>query len=236
MRFTSTLKKLSVLFMVFGALLMLSSCGAYQYVGYDNDGIYSSDEVVVDVNKAATNRTNDNYYANYFEEHVSEAQLLQDESEVFTDIDSYSSVTVVDNEAEIIEDYGGWGQVNDQVTINYYNTGWNNWGWGRNPWFWNYGFDYGWSTWGWNRWYGNIWYSPWAWNGGYGWGYNNWGWNNSITGIIMHTTIVDEEVFIIDLQYKMVEEIQRQEELQVITLVGQVSEVTLLLQDRLVEQ
>ena len=58
----------------------------------------------------------------------------------------------------------------------------------------------------------------------------------------MHTTIVDEEVFIIDLQYKMVEEIlyleeiQRQEELQVITLVGQVSEVTLLLQDRLVEQ
>jgi len=57
-----------------------------------------------------------------------------------------------------------------------------------------------------------------------------------ITGIIMHTTIVDEEVFIIDLQYKMVEEIQRQDELQVITLVGQVSEVTLLLQDRLVEQ
>ena len=57
-----------------------------------------------------------------------------------------------------------------------------------------------------------------------------------ITGITMHTTIVDEEVFIIDLQYKMVEEIQRQEELQVITLVGQVSEVTLLLQDRLVEQ
>ena len=55
MRFTSTLKKLSVLFMVFGALLMLSSCGAYQYVGYDNDGIYSSYEVVVDVNKAATN-------------------------------------------------------------------------------------------------------------------------------------------------------------------------------------
>ncbi len=182
MRFTSTLKKLSVLFMVFGALLMLSSCGAYQYVGYDNDGVYSSDEVVVDVNKAATNRTNDNYYANYFEEHVSEAQLLQDESEVFTDIDSYSSVTVVDNEAEIIEDYGGWGQVNDQVTINYYNTGCNNWGWGRNPWFWNYGFDYGWSTWGWNRWYGNIWYSPWAWNGGYGWGYNNWGWNNSYYG------------------------------------------------------
>lgn len=63
-----------------------------------------------------------------------------------------------------------------------------------------------------------------------------------ITGITMHTTIADEEVFIIDLQYKMVEEIlyleeiQRQEELQVITLVGQVSEVTLLLQDRLVEQ
>ncbi|ARV10638.1 hypothetical protein BTO05_13710 [Winogradskyella sp. PC-19] len=184
MRFTYTLKKLTAPFIALGGILMLSSCGAYQYVGYDNDGIYSSDEVVVDVNEAATNRTNDNYYANYFAEHVNEAQLLQDEGDVFTDIDSYSSGSVASQDVEIIEDYGGWGQVNDQVTINYYNTGWNNWGWGFNdPWLWNGGFgfgwnNFGWNNWRWNRWYGNIWYSPWAWNGGFGWGYNNWGWNN----------------------------------------------------------
>ncbi|TCK66625.1 hypothetical protein DFQ05_1895 [Winogradskyella wandonensis] len=191
MRFTSTLKKKYTPFMLLGALIMLTSCGSYQYVGYDNDGIYSSDEVVVEVEQAATNRTNSNYYANYFADQVTDAQLAQEETdEVFTDIDSYTSGNVANNEVEIIEDYGGWGQVNDRVVINYYDNGWNNWGWGWDPWLWNGGFGWGWNNWGWgwnrwNRWgglgfgWGWGWNDPWLWNGGFGWGWNNyWGWNN----------------------------------------------------------
>jgi len=95
MRFTFTFKKYSSPVIALGALFMLSSCGSYQYAGYDNDGIYSSDEVVVDVEQASTNRTNDNYYANYFGELATDAQLAQEESgEIFTDIDSYSSSTI----------------------------------------------------------------------------------------------------------------------------------------------
>lgn len=175
MRFTFTFKKFKMPVLALGVTFLLTSCGAYQYVGYDNDGIYSSDEVVVDTDEASTNRTNDNYYVNYFGEIAADAELAQEESgEIFTDIDSYSSDNPAGNEVEIIEDYGGWGQVNDQVTINYYNTGWNNWGWGWNdPWLWNGGFGWGWNAgfgWGWNNWRWNRW--------GIGFGWNNWGWSN----------------------------------------------------------
>ena len=92
MRFTSTLKKIKMLFLALGSILLLSSCGSYQYVGYDNDGIYNSNEVVVDVEEASTNRTSNNYYANYFDDVVTDAELAQEQSDdVFTDIDSYSS-------------------------------------------------------------------------------------------------------------------------------------------------
>ena len=188
MRLIRTFKIYKTPFMALGALLMLSSCGSYQYVGYDNDGIYSSDEVVVDVEEASTNRTSDNYYANYFDEIATDAQLAQEETgEIFTDIDSYSSTGASGDDVEIIGDYGGWGQVNDQVTINYYNTGWNNWGWGWNdPWLWNGGFGWGWNAgfgWGWNNWrwnrwgFGWGWNDPWLWNGGFGWGHPYYGWN-----------------------------------------------------------
>ena len=48
---TITLQKLPS-FVALGLAALLTSCGSYQYVGYDNDGIYSSDneterEVVV---------------------------------------------------------------------------------------------------------------------------------------------------------------------------------------------
>lgn len=190
MRFTSTFKNFKTSLLALGSILMLSSCGSYQYAGYDNDGIYNSDEVVVDVEEAATNRTSNNYYANYFDDVVTDAELAQEQSDdIFTDIDSYSSGNASGGEVEIIEDYGGWGQVNDQVTINFYNNGWNNWGWGWNdPWLWNGGFGWGWNNYwgyGWNRWnrwgygFGWGWNDPWLWNGGFGYGWNNWGWHNN---------------------------------------------------------
>ena len=75
MRFTATLKKLTAPFMALGAILMLFSCGAYQYVGYDNDGIYSSDRVVVEVEEAVNSRADSQVYEDYFAEQATDAQI-----------------------------------------------------------------------------------------------------------------------------------------------------------------
>lgn len=176
MRFTATQKKITSSILFMGAILMFVSCGSYQYAGYDNDGIYSSNQVVTNTREAANSRANSEYYANFFAEEAQSAQDILGESDVFTDIDSYSSGNVAVEDVEIVEgNYGGWGQVNDQVTINYYNNGWNNFGWGwNNPWLWNNWrwnrFGYGWNNFGWNYGLG------YGWNVGFGWN-NYWGWN-----------------------------------------------------------
>ncbi len=162
---------------------LLTSCGSYQYVGYDNDGIYGSDDRVVEeevvYEKATTVEVDDNsYYKNYFTEKDNlYSTIPTDDSAIFTDIDSYSSDYVEEDDEQAGR--AGWGNANDSVTINFYDNGWNNWGW--NGWGWNAGFGWGnpWG-WGWNGWYRPWGWNSWAWNGwgpGWGWGWNNWGWN-----------------------------------------------------------
>ena len=88
MRFITRHKKIDPLFMIAGAALLLVSCGTYQYVGYDNDGIYGSEgPVVVEVERAAP--YNSDYYQNYFAEESQALQEISVEGEIFTDIDSY---------------------------------------------------------------------------------------------------------------------------------------------------
>jgi len=86
------------------ASLLLISCGSYQNTGY-NDGIYSpnpsdsnySAEKTSQVSNSDVNPnvTKDgNYYKNYFAEQgekISQAQAYNQDSEIFTDVESYSS-------------------------------------------------------------------------------------------------------------------------------------------------
>lgn len=157
---------------IFLIVLIFTSCGSYQYVGTDNDGIYDSTYDNVEYVEATQETTNSNdYYQNYFKEKRLEYDAMAEESEIFTDVDSYSSdnYTEQDSIDNTYRGYSGWGQANENVTINIYDNGWNNWGW--NTWGWNAGFGWGWNSWRWNRWY-----QPWGWNVGFGWGWNNWGW------------------------------------------------------------
>ncbi|HEX9600301.1 MAG TPA: hypothetical protein VF985_02310, partial [Mariniflexile sp.] len=66
---------LAILSLVFG----LYSCGSYQYVGVDNDGIYGStprtvqyEETVVEVPQ----NSNSNYYQNYFKNKSLETEYM----------------------------------------------------------------------------------------------------------------------------------------------------------------
>lgn len=158
------------------SLIMLSSCGSYQYVGSTSDGIYSEDEpeyvVIEDV--SYQEEPNSNYYSNYFREKALEVESTEDVDPVFTDVDSYESQSNINSNQN-----AGWGDNSSQVNINVYDSGWNNWGWGYpyngwNNWGWNrpfgWNYGYGWNNWGWNSW---------GWNN---WGWNNWGWNSGFYG------------------------------------------------------
>ncbi|WP_144804966.1 hypothetical protein [Maribacter sp. MAR_2009_72] len=179
--------------------IVAASCGSYEQASYyDNDGIYSDNAPrMVEKRPAQTQNQEENTYSAYFGEKASQYDEILD-SEIFTDIDSYSSNTDTLN----IEDgqltdyystendyqgYGGWGDNATSVSINFYDNGWNNWGvagfgWASPLWGWNYGYGpyygYGWfSPWGWNRWnnwnYGGFGYR------GFGFGYAGFGfgWN-----------------------------------------------------------
>lgn len=196
MQFKSIITQKLPFFVALGLATVLTSCGSFQYAGYDNDGIYSSNEYEETPQETVvTTSTNDsNYYKNYFAQNSAEIEAIKEESDVFTDIDSYEG-DYTEQAIDSLEQrpaYGGWGQNTNTVTINYIDNGWYGY---NDPWFWNGGFGYGyygwaqpwgWNNWGWNSWgwnnywayggyYGYGYYSPWN----YGYGYNNWGWNNS---------------------------------------------------------
>lgn len=185
--------KLKISFFVALSLtFVLVSCGSYQYVGYDNDGIYNDDvsEEVVYVEDNSSN--NSNYYKNYFSEKAQEYEDIIAENEIFTDIDSYEG-SYEDIEQDSIQTneyedyrvgYAGWGQENSDVTINIYNDnfGYNYWwyrpyrfGW---SWYRPYSWSFGWSYWNYpyayNSWwaphyYGGYYYNPYY----YGYGYSS---------------------------------------------------------------
>lgn len=151
---------------VLGISLLVASCGTYEYVGYNNDGIYSevpsSQRVLTEVQTVETVDSDAGYYKNYFQERKREVDAVVAQSDIFTDVDDYSSdYTQPQDTLAMRTGYSGWGQTNDVVNINFYNNGWNNWGW--DPWLWGPG-------WGWNRW--GVGWGTW----GLGWGWNNWGW------------------------------------------------------------
>ena len=200
MQFKTTITQKLPFFVALALATVLTSCGSFQYAGYDNDGIYGANENENDPEQTVvTTETNDsNYYKNYFAENSAEVDAIKEESEVFTDIDSYEG-NYIEQATDTLEQrpaYGGWGQNSNTVTINYIDNGWMGW---NDPWIGSYGWsNWGWRNrwnngWGWNRW-GNGW-NNWGWNSGwgygygYGWnagwcppGYNNWGWNNGYYG------------------------------------------------------
>ena len=146
--------------------ILVVSCGSYQQASYyDNDGIYGNDNVrVVEKNpRTVTQKKKPDQYSEYFGQMADGYGDILD-SEVFTDVDSYSSNIENDsiaNEGDIMDyysqendydGYAGWGDNATDVNINIYGGG----GYGfNNPWFIG-----GWNSWGWNN-----------------WGWNNWGWN-----------------------------------------------------------
>ncbi|NNL83684.1 MAG: hypothetical protein HKP28_09850, partial [Winogradskyella sp.] len=165
MQFNSTLIKKLPFYVALSTVFLLSSCGSYQYVGYDDDGIYNSDDSVIVVERQVetpnTTSQNSEYYKDYFGNTSKEIESITNENEVFTDIDSYegSYAEEVQDTLDYRTGYAGWGQANDQVIINIDNGP--NWGWGwgmnwYNPWAWNrWGWNrFGWNTWGWNTGWG----------------------------------------------------------------------------------
>lgn len=194
MQFKQHIKSKLPFFVALSALFVLASCGSYQYVGYDNDGIYGSERQpvqVVEVQEVETTPSDANYFKNYFSEKSQEYEAIANESEIFTDIDSYEGNREQEQDST---NYGGWGDsYNSPPEINvYYGAGniglrpgwvgswaWHNWrfgnfGWGDpfwNNWGWGFGINNGWG-WGWNAGFG----IGWGWNVGFGWGWNNWGW------------------------------------------------------------
>ncbi len=183
---------------------LLASCGSYEYVGYDTDGIYGPDynrtvEYPTDQETVVEPDNDGTFYKNYFSEKAREYENVFDDNEIFTDVDSYEGD--YNQEIDTLQynkSYAGWGQNNSNVTINVIDNGWNSWGWydpwvWNDPWMWNswrwnrpwrYGpsYGWGWNNWGWNAGFGLGWYDPWGWNSGFGWGWNNWGWNNNYYG------------------------------------------------------
>ncbi len=157
---------------LFSLVFLMASCGSYEYVGYDNDGIYGQDERITveyppQQQPKVETRNDGTYYKNYFSEKAKEYEFVFSDDEIFTDIDSYEGD--YDEEIDSLnynKSYAGWGQTNSSVTINVIDRGWGAWGW-YDPWFY--------SPWMYNSW---SYYRPWRWGPSYGWGWNNWGWNN----------------------------------------------------------
>lgn len=151
--------------------LIFTSCGSFKNSSYyDTDGIYGGSEIK---RVAVSQETQPNKYKDYF----SSLQNTNDNNQVFTDVEKYSTDTINNKTTTPVSNYSGWGNNTDHVTINVYDTNWCYGGW-NNYWYantWNYG-------WGWNNWYGPSY--GWGWNSWYGpsYGYYGWGWNNYYNG------------------------------------------------------
>ena len=174
MRFKTYIQSKLPFFVALSLLFVLASCGSYQYVGSDNDGIYNSSvEIPVEETPyVEATSSNNAYYKELFAKKSKQFETIsQDDNVIFTDIESYEgnySDEGADGEVVYEEGYAGWGQDNQDVNIHIYN---NNWGWNTIGW----GVGLGWyrpwgyrSAWGWNHWgYGGF-YDPFWPNYGYG--------------------------------------------------------------------
>jgi hypothetical protein len=156
MQFKTIIPRKLPFFVALSLTAVLTSCGSFEYAGYSNDGIYAANDYNYQAEAeqpVATTSTNESsYYKNYFAENSAEIDAINGENEIFTDVDSYEGNYTDQGNVDQRQAYGGWGQTNDAVTINYVNNGW---GW-NDPWLWNAGWGLGWNNWGWGR--------PWGWN------------------------------------------------------------------------
>ena len=187
MQFKNYLKAQMPFLALIAMAFVLSSCGSSQYVGEENDGIYSSPkeynennvEVVQDIDANTT------YYKNYFKEKSTEFDYIPTEDEVFTDVDSYEG-KYAEQDSTAQESYAGWGQENSGVTINVYGGFNSGWGGYYNPYYAGWGWNYGWGWsygWGWNTgFYNPYWCSPYGYGGYYGYPYYNGYYNNPYYG------------------------------------------------------
>ena len=180
------------LFFGFSALLLLASCSSYQYAGYDNDGIYSSDQnEAYTANEYEESYENALYYQQLFAEKADQFANVPEEGAIFTDIEGYSSGSYDDDYSQEEMDYqvgqAAWGSDPDEIAINIYNdpfyrpyyypyyAGFYDPFWGYPYYSHRYGYPYGYySSWsigfgfGWSSWrYGHYpYYSPY-WGGHY---------------------------------------------------------------------
>lgn len=174
------------------ALFALASCSSYQYSGYEADGIYGESRPGIfeqpEPDKTAEVRPNNNssYYKNLF---AQQSQMVGEalDSEVFTDVEDYTSNDGYDNYSEVGGDVayvGGnapWGEDPDSYTINIYNNGFA--GGFYSPWMYGWGFNSPYLYGGFydpfrGNFYGPYGYGPYAygfrrpfWNAGFGFGY-----------------------------------------------------------------
>ncbi len=176
--------KLNLLFVPV-ILFALASCGSYQYSGYEADGIYGESrpgiwEQQEPRKEEVKPNSNNSYYKNLF---AQQAQMVDEalESDIFTDVEDYSSNDGYDNYSEIGGDVvyvGGnapWGDDPDSYSINIINNGF--YGGFYSPWRYGYGF------WGYRNPYFGGWYDPfwpggfWGGYGPYAYGYGDPFWN-----------------------------------------------------------
>lgn len=186
--------KIRVLFLA-PALLLLASCGSYQYAGYEHDGIYSPENrEAVTTNDYDESYEEALYYKQLFAQQAEQFGNIPEEGAIFTNIEDYSSAGMYEDESfmqDRIAYQGGnapWGDQPDEIAINIYNNSPYFYGSYMGPYyaggfydpFWMDRFGYGYGF-GWNHWrYGYGYHNPYRWNMGFGWnhwGMNPWGWN-----------------------------------------------------------
>ena len=165
----SSSKSTSIFYLILGFSMVMVSCGSFKSsTYYDRDGIYGTDE-----KETKTTEKNADKYKAYF----SSLREQNEQEQVFTDVENYSSVQdSINNSPTGTTSYSGWGNNQQPINITIYdnNWGWNNFGYNS---YWNNGWN--WNL-GWNSWYGSSIGYGWGWNNWYGPGYGNygWGWNN----------------------------------------------------------
>ena len=162
-------------------MLLITSCGSYQYSGYINDGIYqnenSSEKYTDSQKQEIDNKQNNEFYKSAFGEKALLYAETESNDELFTDVENYNSI---ENDT-IKNNYGPWGEYKDSVVINihsnFHDGFWSRW---RYPsWMWNYGYGYG-SLGVWGYGYNNYWSRPYPYFGGMYDPFNPfWGYYNS---------------------------------------------------------
>lgn len=153
------MKKLSLGSLLGLLIVNLTSCGTTKNSSNpESDGIYATQATQT---KTTVSTNNSSAYKQYF----TTKELQSKDIVVYEDYDETLDSTEVAERS-----YSGWGENPSTVTVNVYDSGWDNWGMGI-----GWGMGMGWNNWGWGwnnwGWGWNSWYGPgWGW----GWGWNNW--------------------------------------------------------------